>query len=84
MAVHQLEPWFAIPAYPKSVLLHHRQQCPRLPDDPEPLVRLKIVEAAGFRNAAARRNRAISPEPGTTLSTTTHGNTLASLKVTRQ
>ena len=48
------------------------------------LVRPKIVKAAGSLITAARRDHAMSPEPGTTSSATTHGNAFTSLKVITQ
>ena len=48
------------------------------------LVNPKIVKAAGSLITAARRDHAMSPEPGTTSSATTHGNAFTSLKVITQ
>jgi hypothetical protein len=50
----------------------------------DPVVRPKIVKAAGSSITAARRNHAISPEPGRTPGTGTPSNALASLKVIMQ
>ena len=50
----------------------------------DPVVRPKIVKAAGSCITAARRNHAISLEPGRTPGTDTPGNALASPKVTIQ
>jgi hypothetical protein len=50
----------------------------------DPVARPKIVKAAGSRITAARRNHAISREPGRTPGTSTPRNARASLKVTMQ